>query len=78
MIYTHFYLDMEGIVNVGGNIQSFHTKENHNTCYRSTPYYAMLQHFALNFLPSNEDLIPDNLILLEAWLNPGLSPIWLV
>ena len=77
MIYTHFYLYLEGIVKVGENIQSFHTKENHNNCYKSVPYYAMLQHLALDFLPSNEDVIPNNLILLESWLNHGLSPTWL-
>ena len=74
MIYTHFYLNLEGIVNVGENIQSFHTKENHNTCYKFVPFYALLQHLAWDIFPSNEDLLPDNLILIEAWLNIGLSP----
>ena len=78
MTYIHFYSIKEGIVNIRGNIEFLYTKKNHNTCYKSVAYCIMLPYLVLRFLPSNEDLIPENLIILEAWISPGLSPKFLV
>ena len=76
MIYIHSYPNQEGIVNSVENKHFFHTMENQDICYKCVLYHALLMKPALNAQLLDEDIKPDNLIMLEVWLDRVLLSIW--
>ena len=76
MIYIHSYAYYEDIVNAIESKKISHTMENQDTCYKFVPCHVMLMNPLLIVQLPDEDLKPNNLIMLEVLLDLVLLPIW--